>query len=61
LQARTGVDIIYFVTHDYWRWYDGFLDALEQGADRRMDVRDGAVTIYVYTYGQSIRSDVDAR
>lgn len=50
LRARTSVDRVYFVIHDYWPWYPGFVEELERGADGTIVVRDGSVRIYVYSY-----------
>ncbi len=50
LHEKTGVGIIYFVLQDYWKWYDGFVQELENGADSQFTVHGGDITIYQFNY-----------
>lgn len=50
LYEKTGVKKIYFLTHAYWPWYEGFIDALQQTSDQSFSINKGKITIYEYVF-----------
>ncbi|OGL99776.1 hypothetical protein A2501_04600 [Candidatus Uhrbacteria bacterium RIFOXYC12_FULL_57_11] len=51
LHDHSSVDTIYFVIHDYWPWYPGFVEELFRGADEVLTVHEETIRIFVYRYG----------